>query len=143
MRVLFPVGIDGLGLMLTKEEHNLTTKDRRVTPSDVAQVLKAALEKIGVEGSNVETSLDYRLARVEAALGLTEVVAVESASAGMAQEALNAVGALQLAVAALPTTTTGAGLPSTAGRAEGSWHYDTTEKFWNQLTEGVWVQKAS
>jgi hypothetical protein len=38
------------------------------------------------------------------------------------------------------SVTEGPGLPIPSTRRSGDMHYDTTAKFWNRITEGVWQQ---
>lgn len=64
MRIVFPEGIDRLGQTFTQEEHNLTTDERSLRPSDLAQAIRAVMTRVGIRNSTDPESIEYRLTSI-------------------------------------------------------------------------------
>lgn len=67
MRVLFPKILDAFNLRRKVADKNAAEASTVFSHEDVAYILKAIEERIGVIGSNDATSLDYRIRQLEEA----------------------------------------------------------------------------
>jgi hypothetical protein len=127
MKISFPSSVDNFGFQQTREERNLYERTEKISLLDIIYMVHELEKAYFTLAGGTQAVPDV-------------VVTSDSSLTAQISSLSSQITSLTIALAAVPVVTEGPGRPSASGRKTGDMHYDTTAKFWNRITEGVWQQ---